>query len=95
MQRIIRWLWVVVALGMAGAAELIVQKPDPLTGLPRYLFAPGVIGYLFVGGTHGGASSTLLRDAYVLANGLIWGCIAWCCTRFVQGSALQRNDSAK
>ena len=95
MQRILRLLWVIVTLGMTGGAALIVQSPDPLTGLLRYLFAPGVLGYLLVGGIHGGASETTLKGAYVLANGLAWGCLAWCCTRFAQRYNLPREHSAR
>jgi hypothetical protein len=95
MQRMRRWLWVVVALGMAGGAGLMVSGRSPSGGVLEVLFAPGIIGYMLVGGVHGGESAVTLGIAYVVANGVVWGCIAWYFARVAQRRSVRRKDSAK
>jgi hypothetical protein len=67
-------IFVIVALVAAVLTSVYVHQPfeDERRALD-VLIMPGIIGYMLVGGVHGGASVTTLKVATCVANGFFWG----------------------
>lgn len=55
----------------------------PAHGAFDILIMPGVVGYLLIGGVHGGASERALELAQSISNGFFWGFAAWCAATLI------------
>ena len=70
------------------AAASVIHAVQPWQGagsVPWYepLLLPGVIGFMLVGGVHGGAPPWLMVLAYGVANAGAWGLLAYGLTRLL------------
>jgi hypothetical protein len=72
---------------------LLLSAP-PMSAMWQIIFAPGVVGFLLLGGVHSGADAGALVFAYSLVNGLFWAGILQC-VLFARNQSRSRNPTQK
>ena len=63
----------VTLLASSITALVILRQTGTMPGWLVPFFAPSAIGFMLVGGAHGGGPNWLLVTAGALANGIAWG----------------------
>lgn len=72
------WPYLLVAIGVASAAGYEGRvSSKPLPGVLKVLLAPGTVGFMLVGGVHGGLSDSVQVLAWAVTNGLFWAVLVW------------------
>jgi hypothetical protein len=71
---ITKWLpWLVLGAVLAGFTAVAYERiPEDSHSPLLWLFAPGLIGEMLVGGVHGGAQESTQEIAWSISNGLFW-----------------------
>jgi hypothetical protein len=71
-----RHLFIAASLGTAIGVATFMTVASPSGSGPSDwywpLLVPSVVGFMLVGGVHGGASDTTVTIAMAIANGVIW-----------------------
>jgi ABC-type iron transport system FetAB permease component len=67
------WLWLVLAVAIVLATAIAYERiPEGSHSPFIWLFAPGFIGEVLLGGVHGGEPESVLKLGWCIANGLFW-----------------------